>query len=331
MKTLIILSNIGSPSELSLNCVKDYLTDFLMDQHVIDLPWLLRWILVHLWIIPRRSMKSLKAYSSIWNPNGNPFHEEHKKLKEGVQLLKKDQWVVMLAMRYGKPSLYEEVKELSKIYEKIIVVPLYPQFSFVTTGSTIDLLKEFKNILFFPYFFNHPIYLEVQSQLILKILQNKIDFLIFSYHGVPIRHILKYCKNARVCLKNNKCNKTEDIGECYIAQCYQTTQLLAKKLNLSPTFYTTTFQSRFSNDPWIDPFTEDVLVELAQLEKNVAVVSLSFVVDGLETIEEIGIRAKKLFLEHGGKNFYLVESLNHCWAPELTQMIEQHLQTLHTS
>jgi protoporphyrin/coproporphyrin ferrochelatase len=328
-----LLVNLGSPESPNPKDVKKYLGEFLMDERVIDMPYISRFLLVKGIILNTRPKKSAKAYQKIWTNEGSPLivysEKLHKKVQENTSI------PVALAMRYGKPSIKDGIKKLvDKDVTEIFLVPLYPQFAMATT-ETINVLadkivkKDFSNIKLrsLPAFYNNPDYIAVLSNSIKKQLDIlKPEHLLFSYHGVPERHIKKSDITQSHCKIDGSCCKTASSAHefCYRHQCYETTKLVAKKLNLKKDFYSVSFQSRLGRDPWLQPYTDKTIENFALNGlKKLAVVTPAFVSDCLETLEEIGIEAKESFLENGGTAFNTIPCLNDDtdWAKTLVKWI----------
>lgn len=328
-----LLVNLGSPNSTSVKDVKNYLDEFLMDKRVIDTPYLIRAFIVKGIILNTRPKKSAEAYKKIWWDEGSPLIVLSERLTKKVQ--KNIDIPVELAMRYGNPSIKNGIEKLAnKGITEIFMIPLYPQFAMATT-ETITVLaekiikKHFPHIKLTsaPAFYNKEDYIEILSSSIQKELDKaKPEQLLFSYHGVPERHIKKsditksHCKIDGSC-----CNNTSPAHEfCYRHQCYETTKLVAKQLNLKEGTYSTSFQSRLGRDPWLQPYTDQTIDDFAKNGiKNLAVVTPAFVSDCLETLEEIGIEAKHSFIENGGKEFTTIPCLNDDddWAKTVSKWI----------
>jgi ferrochelatase len=328
-----LLVNLGSPNSTSVKDVRAYLDEFLMDERVIDTPYLLRAFVVKGIILNTRPKKSAEAYKKIWWKEGSPLivlsERLHKKVSEKVDI------PVELAMRYGNPSIENGIKNLAaKGITEIYLIPLYPQYAMATTETIVVLAnkivkKQFPNIKItdLPAFYNQPDYVDVLSNSIQKHLnKTNPDHLLFSYHGVPERHIKKSDVTKSHCKIDGSCCNTPSAAHefCYRHQCYETTKLVAKKLNLQEGFYSTSFQSRLGRDPWLQPYTDQTIDEFAKKGiKNLAVVTPAFVSDCLETLEEIGMEANHSFKENGGKEFSTIPCLNDddAWAETLSNWI----------
>ncbi|REE82306.1 ferrochelatase [Lutibacter oceani] len=315
-----LLVNLGSPNSTSVKDVKNYLDEFLMDKRVIDTPYLIRAFVVKGIILNTRPKKSAEAYKKIWWPEGSPLIVLSERLHKKVQ--KNSTIPVELAMRYGNPSIKSGIEKLAaKGVTEIFLIPLYPQFAMATT-ETITVLaskiveKDFPSIKItdVPAFYNEPDYIEVLSNSIQQHLELiKPDHLLFSYHGVPERHIKKSDITKSHCKIDGSCCNTPSPAHefCYRHQCYQTTKNVAEKLNLKEGSYSTSFQSRLGRDPWLQPYTDQTIDDFAKNGiKNLAVVTPAFVSDCLETLEEIGMEAKHSFEENGGENFSTIPCLN---------------------
>ena len=328
-----LLVNLGSPNSTSVKDVKNYLDEFLMDKRVIDTPYLVRAFVVKGIILNTRPKKSAAAYKKIWWNEGSPLivlsERLHKKVKAQSNI------PVELAMRYGNPSIKSGIQKLAdKGVTEIYLIPLYPQFAMATTETIVVLAnkivcKQFPQIkiIDLPAFYKQPDYITVLSNSIQKHLdETKPDHLLFSYHGVPERHIRKSDITKSHCKIDGSCCNTPSKAHdfCYRHQCYETTKLVAEKLNLNENFYSTSFQSRLGRDPWLQPYTDKTIDNFAQNGvKNLAVVTPAFVSDCLETLEEIGMEAKHSFKENGGVEFSTIPCLNDDddWANTLSSWI----------
>ena len=328
-----LLVNLGSPNSTSVKDVKNYLDEFLMDKRVIDIPYLVRAFVVKGIILNTRPKKSAEAYKKIWWDEGSPLIVLSERLHKKVQT--QTDIPVELAMRYGNPSIKSGIQKLAnKGVTEIYLIPLYPQFAMATTETIVVLAnqiikKHFPNIKIIdvPAFYKQPDYIEALSNSIKKHLEKtKPDHLLFSYHGVPERHIKKSDVTKSHCkIDGSCCNSPSAAHEfCYRHQCYETTKLVADKLNLNEDFFSTSFQSRLGRDPWLQPYTDKTIDDFAQNGvKNLAVVTPAFVSDCLETLEEIGMEAKHSFKENGGIDFSTIPCLNDddAWVKTLASWI----------
>ncbi len=330
-----LLVNLGSPNSTSTKDVRNYLDEFLMDERVIDVPYLFRAFLVKGIILNTRPKKSAAAYKKIWWDEGSPLivlsQRLHKKVQENTNI------PVELAMRYGNPSMKSGIQKLAdQGVDEILLIPLYPQFAMATT-ETIEVLakkiakKQFPNIklTMVPAFYNQPDYIEVLSESIQTSLEAlKPEHLLFSYHGVPERHIKKSDITKSHCTIDGSCCNTPSAAHefCYRHQCYETTKNVAAKLNLAEGSYSTSFQSRLGSDPWLQPYTDKTIDNFAiNGLKKLAVVTPAFVTDCLETLEEIGMEAKHSFMENGGEDFNMIPCLNEDdnWVKTLSGWIKE--------
>jgi ferrochelatase len=316
----VLLVNLGSPDSTDPKDVRKYLNEFLMDKRVIDTPYLLRAFVVKGIILNTRPKKSAAAYKKIWWDEGSPLIVLSKRLQDKVQEI--SDIPVGLAMRYGKPSIKQGIQELvDQGVDDILMIPLYPQFAMATTETIVVLAEKLRKKYFpqikitdVPAFYGNTNYIEVLSNSIAEQLKEKTwDHLLFSYHGIPERHIYKSDITKSHCKIDGKCCVTASPAHqfCYRHQCYETTRLVTEKLQLKPEQYSTSFQSRLGRDPWLQPYTDQTINEFPDKGiKNLAVVTPAFVSDCLETLEEIGMEAKEEFIEHGGENFITIPCIN---------------------
>lgn len=332
-KTGVLLVNLGTPDTPETGDVRKYLREFLMDKRVIDIPAPQRFFLINGIIAPFRAPKSAKIYKQLWDERGSPLLYHALDLKKLLQEQLGPKYHVALGMRYQSPSIQSALEELrDKFVDRIIVLPLFPQYAAASTGSVHDKVMEIvkdwwvvPDITFISSFCDDPLFIKAFAELGRKHLEKEAyDHVIFSYHGIPERHVLKgsvnnYCKLGACCQTYHKMNRY-----CYRAQCFETSRLLAKELNLSEDQYSITFQSRLGKDPWLKPYTDELLKELpAQGKKRVLAYSPAFVADCLETTIEVGSEFKEMFEQAGGEHWQLVESLNTSplWVEAVKQMI----------
>ena len=320
MKKGVLLVNLGSPDSTNPKDVKKYLDEFLMDPRVIDVPRWARILLVRGIILNTRPKKSAEAYSKIWWEEGSPLIVLSERLQKKVA--SKVNIPVALAMRYGSMTLKKGLQALvDQGVDEVLTIPLYPQFAMATT-ETIDVrVEELKNEFFpqlkissMPAFYNRPDYVKVLSNSIGEKL-NGLDYehLLFSYHGVPERHIRKSDVTQSHCKIDGSCCQTPSEAHtfCYRHQCYETTKNVAEKLQLKEGTYSTTFQSRLGFDPWLQPYTDRTIERMGKAGiKKLAVVTPAFVSDCLETLEEIAMEGEEIFEEVGGKQFTTIPCLN---------------------
>ena len=333
MKIGVLLVNLGTPDSTKTSDVRKYLREFLMDWRVIDIPFLNRWMLVNFIIAPFRAPKSAHEYKKLWQEKGSPLLFHGLELQKRVQQALGDDYIVGFGMRYQNPSLEKAVEIFKdKAIEKLIVIPLYPQYASASTGSSIEevmkvigqwqIVPELKII---SNFCDDPLFIKAFAEVGKKYMKAKTyDHVIFSYHGIPERQILKgsvkdQCQLGTCCMSYHARNKY-----CYRAQCFETTRLLVKELGLAEGSYSISFQSRLGKTPWIKPYTDYTVEALAKAgKKKILFFSPSFVSDCLETTVEGGEEYKLLFEKHGGEYWQIVESLNTSpmWVECLKEMV----------
>ena len=342
LKTAVLLINLGTPDSPSVKDVRKYLFEFLNDPRVIDIPALARFILVNLIIVPFRAPKSAKIYEELWVNNGlpdgikgSPILYYGKSVQEKLQKALGGNYDVYFAMRYKNPSIDDVLSAIyKKNYEKIIVVPLFPQYASATTGSVIDKVMRIiskwwviPEVKFIGQFYDNEGYINTVVEQSKKYKLDDYDHVLFSYHGLPVRQVDKVYKDKTLCEEHNcetEINETNQF--CYKATCFATTRLIARKLGLSAEKYTVCFQSRLDKK-WLEPFADKVIIEQAKKgAKQLLVFSPAFVADCLETLIEIGVEYQKLFEEHGGEKVQLVESLNDhpMWIETLKEMVKNN-------
>ncbi|MEM1137618.1 MAG: ferrochelatase [Bacteroidota bacterium] len=345
-KTGILMVNLGTPDSYKRKDVGRYLGEFLMDGRVIDVPYLLRFILVKLIIVPFRAIKVAKEYKKLWLEEGSPLLVHGKNLTEKLRKKFGEDTPVVLAMRYQNPSINKGLDELRKQgVNNIIIFPLFPQYASATIGSVaekvMDIISKWNvipDVQFLNSYHDDPRYITCFAKKVkTDIEKHKPDHILFSFHGIPERHLdnmnkgsVPYCKRPDcVCAEGDPENKF-----CYRSACFQTANLIAEEAGIPITKYSTSFQSRLGKDPWIKPYTDETLEKLAGSDtKNLLVVSPSFVADCLETTLEIGEEYKELFEEEGGEHFNFTESLNSedQWAEAVFQMITDLMSRDHSN
>lgn len=320
--TGIIIANLGSPNSSEVDDVRKYLREFLMDERIIDVPFLVRKMIVEGFILPTRPKKSAEAYSKIWTEQGSPLVVNTIELVDEVK--KVVDTPIEVCMRYGKlkpeiaaQNLLKQNPEL----KKILIIPMYPHYAMssfeTTTKHVIEGIKKVdKNIeiKIFPPYFSEPDYINALANSIKPYLNLEFDHLLFSYHGIPERHLRKTDPTHKHCLGNNFecCNNSSTLHNyCYRHQVTQTTKLVGKKLNLSDEKISYSFQSRLGKDNWLKPYTDATLKELPSKGiKKLLVACPAFTADCLETLEEIAIRGKETFMDAGGEIFTMIPCLN---------------------
>ncbi|MBB65107.1 MAG: ferrochelatase [Waddliaceae bacterium] len=326
-KTVVLLVNLGTPRSASNSDVKTYLNEFLTDGRVIDIPWLARQLLVRGVIVPRRYKESAGIYRQLWTENGSPLLHYGKEVRRLLQDRLGERFVVRLAMRYQEPSLLNELECIRKEgYQKIVVLPLFPQYASATTGSVhqrvMETVSTWRNIPECTLLQSYP----EQKKMIQAIAEQakkkdiaSYDHYIFSFHGLPESQLRK---SDDRCLKDSDCCKRSN--SCYRAQCYRTARAIIRELDLEATDCTVAFQSRLGSDPWIKPYAEDLIKTMPKKgKKKLLVFSPAFVSDCLETTIEIGVEYAHLFRECGGDTLDLVESLNDhpLWIEALEELV----------
>ena len=333
IKKGILLINLGSPQSTEVKDLRKYLDEFLMDERVIDKSWLMRALLVKGIIVPFRAPKSAEAYKKIWTPEGSPLIVYTQKLMWALQ--EKIEEPVEIAMRYGSPSAEYALNKLLKenpSIEEVIVVPLYPHYAMSSYETAVEDVKavykknkySFK-ISFVSPFYKNPGYLEALAENIRPYLNQPYDQILFSYHGIPGRHIRKSDITGCHCLETENCCETDSPAHahCYRHQVRTTTRLVTEILNIPANKYSISFQSRLGKG-WLTPFTDIRLEELPKEGiKNLLILCPAFVSDCLETLEEIAMRGKEIFMNAGGESFTMIPCLNTnpLWVKALTEMI----------
>lgn len=317
----LLLLNLGTPDEPTTPAVRRYLREFLGDPRVLDINPIGRALLLNLIILPRRPAKSAHAYQSIWDPErGSPLLYHSQDLAKGVAAQLGDAWKVELVMRYGNPSIAAGLDALlaAKV-DRIVVIPLFPQHAMSSTETAVARVTELAaqrpglpKLEFVPAFFDDAGFLDAFAAVGASALAAAApDHVLFSFHGLPVRHIKKTDETNGHCFSSASCCDSLKSKNCYRAQCFATARELAARLGLPAEKYTVCFQSRLGRTPWIQPFTDVMLDELAAKGvKRLAVLCPAFVADCLETVEEIGMRAKEQFTAKGGEELVLVPSLN---------------------
>lgn len=329
-KKAVLLLNVGTPDSTRVKDVRRYLREFLGDGRVIDIPPFSRWLLVNLIIAPFRAPKSAKLYRQLFTDRGSPLIYYTEDLVKKLNEIAPEGKRFFYAMRYQNPSLGKVLDEIrSNGFEQITVFPMFPQYASSTNGTAIQAVYEHVNtwqhipeINTINQFYDHPGFIDAFAQRIEKYQPRQYDHIVFSYHGLPIRHVNKI--HPDVSYESCDCSKSMPAhgNYCYRATSYQTSRLLAKRLGLTTEDYTVSFQSRLS-DKWLKPFSDETLIRLAREgKKKVLIAAPSFVTDCLETIIELGYEYKELFTENGGEQLDMVESLNDMdtWARTIVEL-----------
>lgn len=320
----VLLVNLGTPDSPQTSDVRRYLNEFLTDARVIDMPAAVRYPLFQGLVVPLRAPKSAKIYQQLWDDErGSPLLFHGLDLQKLLQQTLGEGYVVAFGMRYQKSGIEKALEELrDAAVDRIIVLPLFPQYAAASTGSVqekvMDIVKDWwivPSVNFISTFADDAGFIESFARRgRAEMAKHAYDHIVFSYHGIPERHVLKgsfkgYCQLGKCCNTYNKNNRY-----CYRAQCFATSRLLAAALGLRDDQYTVTFQSRLQSrlrDPWLQPYTDEVIKEMpAKGINNVLAFSPAFVADCLETTIEVGMEFKELFEEAGGAHWQLVPSLN---------------------
>ncbi len=313
--------NLGSPDSTSVKDVKNYLNEFLMDERVIDSPYLVRTVLVKGIISPFRAPKSAEAYQSIWTEDGSPLVSITKQLR--VELQKEIAEPVIIAMRYGNPNMKSAYDSLLAEYpdlQEVVLVPLYPHYAMSSYETAVAHARTVHKKGRYPFgiitvkpFYKDPDYIESLAESMKPYLTNQNSHLLFSYHSIPERHIHKTDVTRIHCLQSaNCCDGFSPAHEfCYRHQCFMTTKLVAERLGIPKEKYSVSFQSKLGRSEWLKPSTTMRMEQMpAEGIKDLVVVCPSFVSDCLETLEEIAIREKEGFLKAGGETYTFIPCMN---------------------
>ncbi|MBS1567344.1 MAG: ferrochelatase [Bacteroidetes bacterium] len=316
----IVLMNLGSPDSTEVKDVRRYLDEFLMDKRVIDSPWLLRAALVKGIIVPTRAPKSAEAYKTIWTKEGSPLVVLTRQLQEALQQQVKDP--VVISMRYGNPSPEASIQELLRRQpglEEVVLVPLYPHYAMSSYETAVeyfmDAVKKGKYsfaVKTIPPFYREPAYINALSASIAPYLKQDYDHILFSYHGVPGRHIRKSDPTGSHCLASANCctEPSPAHATCYRHQVFTTTRLVTGMLQIPENKFSLSFQSRLGKG-WLEPFTDIRLEQMpAEGIKKLLILCPAFVSDCLETLEEIAERGKETFINAGGESYEMIPCMN---------------------
>ena len=319
--TGLILLNLGSPDSYAVKDVRTYLRQFLMDERVIDAPYLVRKMIVEGFVLPFRPKKSAEAYQSVWMAEGAPLKVLTEKFKQALTPLVDKP--LAIAMRYGNPSpeaAWQELLRQNPAIDEVLIAPLYPHFAMSSYETAyLYVLEKIRAIRpglqckILQPFYDEPAYVAALSASIGPHLSQPYDHLLFSYHGLPVRHLKKSDPTKKHCYVQDACCDTQSPAWdfCYKHQVIQTTKLVATQLQIPAHQFSYSFQSRLGSDQWIKPYTDEVLKALpARGVKKLLVACPAFVSDCLETLEEIAIRGKETFLEAGGESFTTIPCLN---------------------
>ena len=328
----VLLVNLGSPDSPSVADVRRYLREFLMDGRVLDVNWVVRFCIVHFAILPFRPKQSAEAYHKIWTPAGSPLvvisRNVQAKLQQRVRV------PVELAMRYQNPSVPQAVRNLAQNgVDDMLLIPLFPHYAMSSFETAVERVKEVAAALaprmrltVQPPCFEKPDYIAALVGNAQEFLKGDYDHLLFSFHGLPERHLRKSDPTGRHCLATKDCCTTASLAHatCYRAQCFKTVAAFVKQAGVPEGKYSVSFQSRLGRDPWLKPYTDFELPRLAQKGvRKLLVMCPAFVSDCLETLEEIGLRGRDTFLEAGGSECTLITCLNEhpLWLEALERMV----------
>ena len=334
-QTGILLVNLGTPDSPSNSDVYKYLIEFLTDERVIDFGWLKRNLLVRGIIVPARYKNSAKTYREIWDKDrGSPLLYHLQDLAEKVQQILGENFIVDYAMRYQNPSLENALNNFkNKQVDRIVILPLFPQYSSACNGSVLQKVQEITSkwttipdLKLIHHFYDDEAFIDAFANRGREHNFDDFDHVLFSYHGLPARQIIKADLTKKHCLQSKDCcaQITSNNQHCYKAHCYATTNAIAKKLDLPKEKYTTTFQSRLGKEIWLEPYTVEVIPQLAKEgKKKLLIFSPAFVADCLETLYEIQVEYLELFREFGGEQITLVKSLNagDDWAKAVSKIV----------
>jgi ferrochelatase len=315
----ILLVNLGSPDSTSVADVRAFLREFLMDARVLDVPFPLRWAIVHLAILPSRPAQSAEAYRKIWTPEGSPLVVGSRKVQAALQ--KRLPVPVELAMRYQNPSILNAIAALrGQQMRQVLLIPLFPHYAMSSYETAVERVKTViaqtapeMSLSVAPPFYDHPDYIQALVARASDHLRRGFDHLLFSFHGIPERHLRKSDPAHAHCLTAEDCCSRESAARqtCYRSQCFSTVQAFVKAAGISPSQYSVAFQSRLGRDPWLKPYTDFVLESMGRAGViKLLVMCPSFVSDCLETMEEIGIRGRESFRAAGGGELTLIPCLN---------------------
>ena len=328
----VLLINLGSPDSPSVHDVRKYLREFLMDSRVIDVPYLIRLAIVYGAVLPFRPRTSAEAYAKIWTADGSPLVAVSMRLQR--ELRKRLEMPVELAMRYQNPTVESALRALAaSAVEEVLVVPLFPHYAMSSFESAVERVKQVAakatpelRLSILPPFYDRPEYIGALVATAAPYLDDGFDHLLFSFHGVPERHLVKPNPGCGECLKRlDSCGNPEAADRrCYRRHCIETVNRFAAAKRLPADKFSFAFQSRLGMDAWLKPATHEEIIRLAQSGvRKLMVICPAFTVDCLETIEEIGMRAKAAFLSAGGSEFTLIPCLNDqpAWVDALARMV----------
>jgi protoporphyrin/coproporphyrin ferrochelatase len=315
----VLLVNLGSPDSTSFADVRTYLREFLMDGRVLDAPYPVRWCIVHLAILPRRPVQSAEAYEKIWTRQGSPLVATSQKVQKALQ--DRAGARVELAMRYRHPSIPDAIRKLAdEGIEEVLLIPLFPHYAMSSYETAVERVREVIAAIaprmllkILPPYYDHPDYIRALTAAASGHLSQDYDHLLFSFHGIPERHLRKSDPTGRHSLAPDDCRGSvcPVPATCYRAQCFRTAEAFVHAASIPKHKYSVAFQSRLGRDPWLKPQTDRVIEDLAKTgTRKLLVICPSFVSDCLETLEEIAMRGRQTFLDSGGTDLQLIPCLN---------------------
>ena len=321
IKRAIVLMNLGSPDSTKVGDVRKYLREFLMDERVLDISYLSRFFLVNAVIAPTRAPKSAAAYRTIWTKDGSPLVVLTQQLQQALQ--KEVDCPVEIAMRYGNPSIKVAFDNIARNYPdvtEVTLLPLYPHYAMASYETAVVAAEEAHKKGSYAFtintikpFYNDAGYLGALAERIKPYVENDYDHILFSYHGIPERQIIKEDVTGSHCLRSADCCTTNSVAhkKCYRHQCFETTRMVVDLLNIPKEKYSISFQSRLGRTPWLTPFTDFRLAELPpEGKKKLLIISPAFVSDCLETLEELAERGKETFMQAGGVEYTYIPCIN---------------------
>jgi ferrochelatase len=329
----VLVVNLGSPDSPTVRDVRKYLREFLMDGRVLDMPFLLRLAIVHIGILPRRPKQSAEAYRKIWTSDGSPLVITSRNLCAALKA--RTGLPVELGMRYRNPPIQQAIERLcAQGVSDLLLIPLFPHYAMSSYETAVERVRgilmqsgERMSLSVLPPFYDHPGYISSLVESAAEYLDRDFDHLLFSFHGLPEKHLRKMDPTGSHCLTHNSCcaqsNSIRD--KCYRAQCFKTVDAFVERAELPKTKFSIAFQSRLGREPWLKPYTDHAIARLAARGvKKLLVICPAFVADCLETLEEIGIRGQETFRRAGGEELTLIPCLNEhpLWIAALEKMID---------
>ena len=334
--------NLGSPDSPAVGDVRRFLREFLMDCRVLDTPWIIRFLVVHFLILPFRPKKSAAAYREVWLPDGSPLVVTSKNVRKKLQA--RIDIPIELAMRYQNPPIEQAVDNLLEHgTDEILLIPLFPHYAMSSYESAVEKTRSVLrkkapavNLVVQTPYFDHQDYIQALAASAREMLDRGFDHLLFSFHGLPERQLKKTDPSGSHCLAANDCcvGNHPSHDTCYRAQCFKTAKAFVSTTGIPPEKFSVAFQSRLGRDPWLKPYTDLELSRLAkQGIKRMLVICPAFVSDCLETLEEIGMRAKETFIEAGGESLELIPCMNEhpLWLKTLENMVADFLSSNHST